>query len=78
VKVERQNVTAAYWTLEMAAKHFGITPATVRRYIREGLPVYYATTGRRRVATCVNPIEYTLWKMDHEQRLRNTHLTASP
>jgi LDH2 family malate/lactate/ureidoglycolate dehydrogenase len=78
VQDQQPDTDAEYWTLDMAAKHFSITTATVRRYIREGLPAYYAVTGKGRPTTCVNPIEYTLWKMEKEQHLRNTQTTTSP
>lgn len=34
-----------WWTIETAAKHAGITRATVEKYIRQGLPVYFRELG---------------------------------
>ena len=35
-----QDLDAAYWTHKQAALHFGFTTATIRKYIRQGLPTY--------------------------------------
>lgn len=35
-----QNLDAAFWTHQQAALHFGLSRATIRRYIRQGLPTY--------------------------------------
>lgn len=43
-KQERQDVRRPLWTIDEAALHFGITRATVEKYIREGLPVYFSGT----------------------------------
>lgn len=39
-----QNVDAAFWTHQQAALHFGLSRATIRRYIRQGLPTYLSGT----------------------------------
>lgn len=37
----RQDLQLPLWTLDQAALHFGLTRATVERYVREGLPKYF-------------------------------------
>lgn len=36
-----------FWTIDRAAKHLGFTRATIARYIREGLPIYFRALGGR-------------------------------
>ncbi|MBB5617216.1 hypothetical protein [Microcella frigidaquae] len=35
-----QNLDAPFWTHRQAALHLGFTTATIRKYIRQGLPTY--------------------------------------
>ena len=35
-----QNLDLPFWTHQQAALHFGFTTATIRKYIRAGLPTY--------------------------------------
>ena len=35
-----QNLDAPFWTQRQAALHLGYTTATIRKYIRKGLPTY--------------------------------------
>jgi hypothetical protein len=37
---ERQDFDLEYWSINQAAKHFGFSPQTIRKYIRDGLPTY--------------------------------------
>jgi len=37
---DRQSFDDEYWSIDQAARHFGYSAATIRRYIREGLPAY--------------------------------------
>jgi len=39
---ERQDFDLEYWTIDQAAKHFGFSTATIRKYVREGLPTHHA------------------------------------
>lgn len=38
---ELQNFDLPFWTIDQAALHLGFSRATINRYIREGLPVYF-------------------------------------
>lgn len=38
---EQQDLDAKYWSIEQAALHFGVRRATIRQYIRDGLPTYF-------------------------------------
>lgn len=40
---EHQSFNLPFWTIEQAALHLGFTRATINRYIREGLPVYFTS-----------------------------------
>jgi hypothetical protein len=45
-KADRRDIfdpADIYWTIDQAAAHFGFRPATIRKYIREGLPVHFGT-----------------------------------
>jgi len=35
-----QDLDLPFWTHQQAALHFGFTTATIRKYIRAGLPTY--------------------------------------
>jgi len=47
-KQERQNLldNNVLWSVERCALHLGVTTATIRRYIRDGLPTKYGLVGR--------------------------------
>jgi predicted transcriptional regulator len=41
-ELERQDITLPFWSLDQAAKHFGFARATIEKYVREGMPTYFA------------------------------------
>jgi len=47
-KHELQSVTNddVLWSVERCALHLGVTTATIRRYIRDGLPTKYGLVDR--------------------------------
>lgn len=65
---ERQNTQAEFWTLDQSARHFGVTRATIERYIREGLPVYF----QRRF---LRPKEVIAWRMAKQSNLLKSQMT---
>ena len=67
---ERQSFDLPFWTIEQAALHLGFTRATINRYVREGLPVYFKS-----VEPMVRPREL----IDEWLRRREANLaTRSP
>lgn len=62
---ERQDLTLPYWSIEQAARHFGITRRSVRRYITDGLPSYFA-------GTTVKPDEIVAERLRRRARDRAT------
>ena len=62
---ELQDVDAAFWTHQQAALHFGFTTATIRKYIRQGLPTYLG-------GTLVKPSEVIAHRIAARQRQLST------
>lgn len=62
---ERQDLTLPYWSIEQAALHFGVTRRSVRRYITDGLPTYFA-------GTMVKPDEIVTERLARRDRQKST------
>lgn len=60
-----QNLDAPFWTHQQAALHFGFTTATIRKYIRNGLPTYLE-------GTLVKPAEVIEHRLAARQRQENS------
>jgi len=60
-----QNLNAPYWTIQQAAQHFGFTTATIRKYIRHGLPTYLD-------GTLLKPDEVIAYRLAARSRHVNT------
>lgn len=60
-----QNLDARFWTHQQAALHFGFTTATIRKYIRQGLPTYLD-------GTLVKPAEVIAHRLAARQRHANS------
>lgn len=60
-----QNLDAQFWTIRQAALHFGFTPATIRKYIRHGLPTYLD-------GTLVKPADVVAHRLAARQRQADT------
>jgi hypothetical protein len=65
----RQDTTLLFWSYDTAALHFGISRKTVVRYVREGLPSYFADR-------FVKPAEFIAEYLRREGRRRES-LTRS-
>jgi hypothetical protein len=65
---DRQDFDLEYWTIQQAAKHFGFSPATIRKYIREGLPAH----GVKKLLRPAEVVAEVLRRStaDHDTRLR--------
>lgn len=61
----RQDTELPFWTLDQAALHFGSTRRTIRRYITDGLPTYFA-------GTMVKPGEVIDEMLDRQRRTKQT------
>lgn len=61
----RQDLTLPYWSIDQAALHFGIARRSVRRYITEGLPSYFA-------GTMVKPDEIVSERLTRRDRAKST------
>jgi len=60
-----QNLDAPFWTHQQAALHFGFTTATIRKYIRNGLPTYVG-------GTLVKPAEVIEHRLEAKKRQADT------
>jgi len=65
VQPERQDLTLPYWSIDQASRHFGITRRSVRRYITDGLPSYFA-------GTMVKPEEIVAERLARRKRQTST------
>jgi len=53
--------------MEQAAQHFGISRRALRRYVKDGLPTYFA-------GTLVKPMEYITEHLNRRQRQHDSRL----
>ncbi|MDP3208120.1 MAG: hypothetical protein Q8M65_03135 [Rhodoglobus sp.] len=68
---ELQNLDAPFWTHRQAALHFGFTTATIRKYIRQGLPTYLD-------GTLVKPAEVIAHRLAARDRQLDTQARNLP
>jgi DeoR/GlpR family transcriptional regulator of sugar metabolism len=67
---DRQDTTLEFWTIEQAARHFGITRGTVRRYIRGGLATHHH-------GLTVKPSEFISEHQQRRQRQQQSRKTRA-
>lgn len=65
----RQNIDLPFWTLDMAALHFGVKRATIEKYAREGLPTYTIAKARM-----VKPAEVITERLRRKRAAEATRL----